>query len=147
MLEVLEKVQYSDWTTPVVPVPKPDGSVRLCGDFKITINPVVQIDQHPLPKPEDLLATLPGGKKFSKIDLSQAYQQMVLEPDHRKYAAINMHLEYTQLPFGIASAPALFQQQMEKILQGIPNTTCYLDDVLITGHDDKKHLERHYRKS
>ena len=66
MLGVLEKVQYSDWATPVVPVPKSDGSVRLCGDFKITINPVLQIDQHPLPKPEDLLATLAGGKKFSK---------------------------------------------------------------------------------
>ena len=134
MLEVLEKVQYSDWATPVVPVPKHDGSVRLCGDFKITINSVVQIDQHPLPKPEDLLATLAGGKKFSKIDLSQAYQQMVLEPDHCKYTAINTHLglfQYTQLPFGIASAPALFQQQMEKILQGIPNTTCYLDDLVM----------------
>ena len=144
MLGVLEKVQYSDWATPVVPVPKSDGSVRLCGDFKITINPVLQIDQHPLPKPEDLLATLAGGKKFSKIDLSQAYQQMVLEPDHRKYTTINTHLglfQYTRLPFGIASAPAVFQQQMEKILQGIPNTTCYLDDVLITGCDDKEHLE------
>ena len=64
MLGVLEKVQYSDWATPVVSVPKPDGSMRLCGDFKITINPVLQIDQHPLPKPEDLLATLAGGKKL-----------------------------------------------------------------------------------
>ena len=92
MLGVLEKVQYSDWATPVVPVLKSDGSVRLCEDFKITINPVLQIDQHPLPKPEDLLATLAGGKKFSKIDLSQAYQQMVLEPDHCKYTTINTHL-------------------------------------------------------
>ena len=90
-------------------MPKPDGSVRLCGDFKITINPVLQIDQHPLPKPDNLLATLAGGKKFSKIDLSQAYQQMVLEPDYHKYTTINTHLglfQYTQLPFGIASEPA-----------------------------------------
>ena len=142
-LGVLEKVQYSDWATPVVPVPKPDGSVRLCGDFKITINSMLQVDQHPLPKPQDLLTILAGGKKFSKIDLSQAYQQMILEPDHRKYTTITTHLglfQYTRLPFGIYSAPAIFQQQMEKILQGIPKIACYLDDILITGQDDEEHL-------
>ena len=61
-LGVLEKVNYSDWATPIVPVPKPDGSVRLCGDFKVTVNPVLQVDQHPIPKPEDLLTVLAGGK-------------------------------------------------------------------------------------
>ena len=61
-LGVLGKVNYSDWATPIVPVPKPDGSVRLCGDFKVTINPVLQVDQHPIPKPEDLLTVLAGGK-------------------------------------------------------------------------------------
>ena len=57
---VVESVKYSDWATPIVPVPKPDGSVRICGDFKVTINPVLQIDKHPIPKPEDLLTVLAG---------------------------------------------------------------------------------------
>ena len=48
----IEKVRYSDWATPAVPVPKPDGTVRVCGDFKITVN-VLHIDQHPIPKAED----------------------------------------------------------------------------------------------
>ena len=68
---------------------------------------------------------------------------MILEQDHHKYTTINTHLglfQYTQLPFGIASAPAIFQQQMEKILQGIPRTAYYLDDILITGCDDEEHL-------
>ena len=74
-LEVIEHVNHSEWATPVVPVQKPDGSVRLCGDYKVTVNPVMDIDKYPIPKPEDLLTALAGGKKFSKIDLSQAYQQ------------------------------------------------------------------------
>ena len=140
----IERVKYSDWATPIVPVPKPDNTVRVCGDFKITVNPVLHIDQHPIPKAEDLFATLAGGKKFSKLDLSQAYQQMLLHPDDRKYTTINTHLglfQYTHLPFGIASAPAIFQQAMEKILHGIPRAICYLDDVLITGQNDEEHLK------
>jgi len=50
---VLEKVTYSDLATPIILVPKPDGSERLCGDFKVTVNPVLQVDQHPIPKPEE----------------------------------------------------------------------------------------------
>ena len=105
--------------------------------------PVLQIDKHPIPKPEDLLTVLAGGQKFSKLDLSQAYQQMLLNPDDRKYTTVNTHLglfQYKRLPFGIASAPAIFQSQMEKILQGIPKAVCYLDDVLITGKDDSELL-------
>ena len=72
-MEAIERVKYGDWATSVVPIPKPDGTVRLCGDFKITANLVLYIDQHPIPKAEDLFATLARGKKFSKLDLSQAY--------------------------------------------------------------------------
>ena len=142
-LGVIESVKYSEWAMPTVPVPKPDGSVRICSDFKVTINPVLQIDKHPIPKPEDLLTVLAGGQKFSKLDLSQAYQQMLLDPEDRKYTTINTHLglfQYKFLPFGIASAPAVFQNQMENILQGIPKAVCYLDDVLITSKDDSDHL-------
>ena len=78
---------------------------------------MLQVDQHPLPKPQDLLTILAGGKKFSKIDLSQPYQQMISEPDHRKYTTITTHLglfQYTQLPFGIASAPAISNNKWRK---------------------------------
>ena len=140
----IERVKYGDWATPVVPIPKPDGTVRLYGDFKITVNPALYIDQHPIPKAEDLFATLAGGNKFSKLNHSQAYQQMLLHPDDQKYTTINTHLglfQYTSIPFGIASAPAVFQQAMEKILHGIPKVICYLDDVLITAQNDEEHLK------
>ena len=116
----------------------------MCSDFKITVNPALHIDQHPIPKAEDLFATLAGGKKFSKLDLSLAYQQMLLHSDDRKYTNVNTHLgpfQYNRLPFGITSASAIFQQAMEKILHGILKAICYLDDVLITGQNDEEHLK------
>ena len=86
------------------------------------------VDQYPLPRVEDLMSQLSGGQKFSKIDLSQAYQQVQLDEASRKFVTINTHkglYQYTRVPFGIASAPALFQKIMDAILQGIPSTICY----------------------
>ena len=119
---ILEKVTHSEWATPVVVVPKADGSVRLCGDFKVTINPLLKADQYPLPKAEDLFAILAGGQRFTKLDLSQAYLQLELHPDSMKHCNINTPrglYQYTRLPFGIASAPALFQRVMDTILHGV----------------------------
>ncbi|KAL5459767.1 hypothetical protein EMCRGX_G033139 [Ephydatia muelleri] len=78
-LGVLERVVHSEWAAPIVVVPKKDGRVRLCGDYKVTVNKFLDVDQYPLPKPNELFATLTGGKRFTKLDLSQAYTQMVLE--------------------------------------------------------------------
>ena len=141
---ILEQVQYSEWATPLVPVPKPDGKVRLCGDYKITVNPVIDVEQYPLPKPQELLATLAGGQKFTKLDLSAAYQQMLLDDESRKLVTVNTHLglfRYCRLPFGIASAPAIFQRAMDTLLQGIPHVICYIDDVLVTGLTEEEHLQ------
>ncbi len=140
---IIEKVRHSQWASPVVPVPKANGRLRLCGDYKITINPCLEVDKYPLPKPEDLFATLAGGQKFTKIDLTNAYQQMELEEGSRELVTINTHkglYRYTRLPFGVASAPALFQKTMDTALQDIPGVICYLDDILITGASDNEHL-------
>ena len=141
---ILEQVKYSEWATPIVPVPKPDGRVRLCGDYKITVNPAIDVEQYPLPKPQELLATLSGGQRFTKLDLSAAYQQMLLEEESRKLVTINTHLglfRYCRLPFGIASALAIFQRAMDTLLQGIPHVICYIDDVLVTGLTEEEHLQ------
>ena len=78
---VLEKVPYSEWATPVVVVPKLDGGVRLCGDYKVTVNPVLDIDQYPIPNPDDIFASLAGGQLFTTLDLSHAYNQLLLDED------------------------------------------------------------------
>ena len=73
---IFEPVQYAEWATPIVPVLKSDHSVRICSDFKQTVNAASRVDRYPLPKVEDLFARLSGGRVFSKLDLSQAYQQI-----------------------------------------------------------------------
>ena len=141
---VIEKVAHSDWAAPIVAIPKSDGTLRICGDYKVTINQFLDVDAYPLPKPEDLMASLTGGKKFTKLDLSSAYQQMPLADESKQYLTINTHrglYRYTRLPFGVASAPAVFQKAMDEILQGLPNVICYLDDILVTGASDQEHLK------
>ena len=140
---VIEKVTHCEWAAPVVVVPKKNGTVRLCGDYKVSINQALVVDQYPLPKPSDLFAALSGGKWFTKLDLAQAYTQMELDEVSRQFVAINTHrglYQYTRLPFGIASAPAIFQRAMDTILQGMSGVLCYLDDTLIVGKNKEEHL-------
>ena len=68
--------------------PQKDGSVRLCGDCKITVNPELQAEQYPFPHIEDIFANLADGQKFSKIDLRQAYHQLEIEEDSKKSTPI-----------------------------------------------------------
>ena len=140
---VIEKVTHCEWAAPVVVVPKKNGTVRLCGDYKVSINQALMVDQYPLPKPSDLFAALSGGKWFTKLDLAQAYTQMELDEVSRQFVAINTHrglYRYTRLPFGIASAPAIFQRAMDTILQGMSGVLCYIDDTLIVGKNKEEHL-------
>ena len=140
---VIKKVEHSQWAAPIVPVPKKNGKFRICGDYKVTVNQVLDVDQYPLPKPDDFFAILAGGKMFSKLDLSQAYQQLTLDEESTKYVTINTHCglyRYTRLPFGVASAPALFQKLIDVVLQGIPHVICYIDDILVTGSNNGEHL-------
>ena len=104
----LEPVEMAEWAAPIVVVFKKDrSSVRICGDFRVTVNPVSKLDRYPIPKVEDLFVKLSKGKHFSKLDLRQAYQQIELEEDSKRYVVINTQrglFRYTRLPFGIASA-------------------------------------------
>lgn len=123
---------------------KADGSVHICRDFKVIVNPYLDIPEYPFPTSDELFTKLNGGQQFPKLDLSQAYNDIVLDTDSRKYVTINTHqglYRYTRLPFGIASAPAIFQQTMDAILQGLNKVGYILDDILVTGANDSEHKQ------
>ncbi|UYV83435.1 K02A2.6-like [Cordylochernes scorpioides] len=134
---ILKPMRHAEWAAPIVPVLKSDQTIRICGDFKITANQALKVDQYPLHKAEDIFAALAGGEKFSKIDLRDAYNQLELDDESQLYTVINTHqglYKYTRLPFGISSAPALFQKQMEILLKGIPmNLECVLQRIQEAG--------------
>ena len=83
-LGVLEKVEFSYLASPIVPVLKPDGTVRICGDYKVTINPELDVPEYPMPTAEELFTQLNGGEKFSKLYLSSAYQQALLDEESKQ---------------------------------------------------------------
>ena len=142
-LGVIRPVQFSDWAAPVVPVMKSDGRIRLCGDYKITVNRASKLEKYPIPRIEELFALLAAGKSFTKLDLSHAYLQIPLDEESCHFVTINTHkglFEYKRVPFGVASAPSIFQRIMENLLQGIKGICVYLDDILITGPTEEEHL-------
>ena len=119
-------------------VPKKDGIFQI---YKVTINQVLAVDQYPLHKPEHLFATLAGGKVFTKLDLSQVYLQLLLDEKSSIYVTINTHqglYKYNRLPFGVASAPALFHKLMDRVLQGQLGPVTYTVKV-----EDGKTIKRH----
>ena len=111
-------------------------TVRICGDFSQTVNKAAQVDAYPIPKIGDLFTRVaPGAKKISILDLSQAYQQVQLDEQSKKYVVITTHrglFQYNRLPYGHVSV-------CNGKLTG-PGVMVYIVDILITGKNDKEHL-------
>ena len=141
---IIEPVQFADTAALILPVLKQDKvSVRICDDLKLPINQASKVDQYPIPRIEDLFAKLVGGKYFTYLDLSQAYQQLLLDDESKDYIVINTPLglfRHYHSPFEVSSASEIFQRAMEPLLQGIQNVVVYIDDILVTGTTDKVHL-------
>ena len=138
----------SPWAAPVVVVPKsqPDGTrgFRLCGDFT-RLNPVLQQQHFPLPRPDDLIDDMVGAQIFSKIDLQQAYLQLPVAPDDRHKLSIitpDAQYQFNYLPFGVSIAASHMQRVMHLLFaeykgRGIAT---FQDDVCVYSKDLETHL-------
>ena len=82
---VITPVTSSDWATGVVVVPKKNGAIRLCGNYKTTVNPQLKTVSPPNINIDDILADFAGGVKISKLDLANAYNQMEVFEESREY--------------------------------------------------------------
>ena len=127
----------------MVPVANTNGFIRLCGEFKLTVNREAQADSYLLPRIDGLLTSLSNGTSFSKLDLAHVYIQLELHTQSKKLVTINTEKElyhFTHLPFGIAGAPAFIQRTMENNFQEMSKVVVYIDDLLVMGPTEEKHL-------
>lgn len=142
---IFEKVNASRWATPIVLVLKKNNTIRICRDFSVTTNPNLIIDEHPLPNTDQLFASMTGGEKFTKIDLQHTYLQLEVRPEDRELLTLNTYkglYRSTRLLYGIASAPAIWQREMKKMIGDIPGVSIFLDDIKITGDNNMLHIQR-----
>ncbi|OON15091.1 hypothetical protein X801_09113 [Opisthorchis viverrini] len=116
---IIQRVNYSEWATPIVVVKKTNGKVCICADLSTGLKSMLENHEYPLPVPEDLFTRLNGGKCFAKLDLADTYLQV----------------SYNRIPSGVKTAPAIFQQIMDTPPHDIPGVAVYLDNALIMGSD------------
>jgi len=142
--------QFKEYGTPVVPIRKAlvpgqeRASLRVCGDYSVTVNHQLETHRHPIPSPDDLMHRLGGSYYFTKIDLADAYNQVKLAPESQRRLALSTHrgvLLQTRLPLGITSAPGYFQEIMDRLTADLKGVGVYMDDILVSGANAKEHLD------
>jgi hypothetical protein len=134
----------SPWASPVVLIPKPDGSIRFCIDYR-RVNDVTEPDAFPLPRIEDLIDKIGKAKYLTKIDLSRGYWQVPMDEESIPISAfVTPHgqFQWKYMPFGLRNAPGTFQRLVRQVLKGLERFTgAYLDDIIIFSDTWEDHLE------
>jgi Reverse transcriptase (RNA-dependent DNA polymerase) len=139
------KPTTSEWARPVVLVPKPDGSMRLCIDYR-RLNALTVRDSYPLPRMEECIDSLGDATIFSTLGCDSVYWQIPVHPDDRAKPTFTSHeglYRFLRMPFGLRNAPATFQRFVDITLAGLIWKIClvYLDDIIVFSKSNEKHLE------
>ena len=136
----------SPWSSPVLMVPKKDGTFRFCVDFR-GLNAITQVSEFPIPRVEDCIESLSGSVFFSTLDLASGYWQVEMDPADREKTAFSTaqgHFQFATMPMGLSGAPATFQKLMNLVLRGLHWTSAlvYLDDIIVFSRTFSEHLSR-----
>lgn len=133
--------EYSQWLSPLVPIVKDNGELRLCVDMR-RANEAILRENHLMPTFEDFLPQLRKAKFFSRLDVKEAFHQVELEESCRYITTFITHkgvYRYRRLMFGVSCAPEMFQRIMEQILAECDNVINYIDDILVFGETELEH--------
>jgi Reverse transcriptase (RNA-dependent DNA polymerase) len=134
----------SEWASPIVLVPKPDGALRFCLDNR-KFNMIAVPDTYPLPRMDECIYSLVDATVFTTLDCNSRYWQIPVHPDDRDKTTFTSHYGiylFLRLPFGLRNAPATFQRAIDIILSGVKWKTClvYLDNVIVFSENRAAHL-------
>ena len=143
---IVEKVvadEQNYWSAALHLQTKSDGSERPCGDFR-TLNEVTITDAYVLPNLNDFTNQIKDSKVFSRIDMSKAFHYIPIRKEDQLKVCVNTPWglfvnKFVRMPFGVKNVPAIFQRLSEEVLDGIPGTYVYLDDVLVFNKDRETH--------
>ncbi|XP_063334794.1 uncharacterized protein si:ch211-282j22.3 isoform X1 [Pelmatolapia mariae] len=134
----------SEWCHPVVLVPKKDGSIRFCIDFRY-LNAISQFDSYPTPRIDDMVERLGKARYLTTIDLCKGYWQVPLTERSKELTAFRTPwglFQFRVMPFGLHGAPATFQRLMDQVLSDMSDfAAAYLDDIVIFSSTWEEHLQ------
>ena len=136
----------SAWNAPILIIPKKDGTMRFCVDFR-RLNVKAVVEHYPMPRIDEMLEQLGKARWFSTLDAASGYHQVPLTPESREKTAFSVpgvgHRQFVGVPLGWVNAPAHFQRCMELALRGLTWEVClvYIDDILIYTETFEQHVE------
>lgn len=141
---IIEEVE-SPWAFPVVLIPKKDGSIRFCVDYR-KLNAITVTDTYPLPRMEDLLHAAKTTPFMSTLDLKSGYWQIRMSEDDKLKTAFTTPFgifAFNRMPFGLKNAPATFQRIIDKFRSSLPSILilAYLDDIIICSQNFASHIK------
>ncbi|XP_054280986.1 uncharacterized protein K02A2.6-like [Macrosteles quadrilineatus] len=134
--DVIEKVDQSEWGTPIVVIPKANGAVRICADYKVTVNQQLHDSRYPIPRIEDILNKMRNGNYFCTLDIYKAYLHLSVDSESSKVQTITTHKGTylaKRLFFGIKTAPNEFHKFIDQVVQNLEGTVAYFDDIVVQG--------------
>ena len=133
----------SDWSSPCILVPKPDGSYRMCTDYR-KLNSVTKTDSFPIPRIEDCIDRVGNSTFVSKFDLLKGFWQVPLTQRAKEVSAFVTPqglFQYKVMPFGMKNSPATFQRLINKVIGDIDGCDAYIDDIVVYSSTWEKHLQ------